>query len=384
MSEKVLSAREKIERQKKLRVIEEKKFVKYRESLALLHKYPTFLEKLQKLALEKKDPTLLAAEEIKEDKEIKKKLDERLSEILSYRGNLRKNQGYTYISRIGNKQIAVNSIKRPNYKDHFYILDGSSMKGGGINPQGDMLNTLLKSAGQISNIVSKSALILDTLNKIKNVGNLALTAYGSKPATIAKNALISFDKNPNANYGFPGEKHIPLPTKFGLSLANFCGPHTQLQKRLERGDLGVDGFNGIDAQCKIHDIDYRDATSIKDIRKADQKLIKNVEKSTGSKTVKSMIKGLIKTKMLGENIGIIDPLEITDFQNIKGAGKKSVYKNNIQISKDLRDKMVLKKLKPSKNKTYPGYNLERKLLKEYKKGKIKNKVKKAIRKLYKI
>jgi len=253
------------------------------------------------------------------------------------------------------------------------------MRGGGITSQGSLLNSLFRSVGQISEVASKSALILDTLNKIKTVGDLTLAAYGSKTGSILKNALISFDKNPNANYGFPGEKHIPLPTQYGISMANFCGPYTQLQKRLERGDLGIDGINGIDAQCKIHDIDYSKATNIKDIRQADQKLIKNIEKSTGGKTVKSMIRGLIKSKMLGEDIGLIDPLEITDFQNIQDSSRGS-GKNKKETFKT-----VLQRLKPKKkNKTYPGYNLERKLIKQYKKGKVRNKVRKAAQKLYRI
>lgn len=59
----------------------------------------------------------------------------------------------------------------------------------------------------------------------------------------------------------PFEAHLP-----GL---NFCGPGTKLEKRLARGDKGV---NQLDEACKLHDISYAQSSDYKDRRRADKEL----------------------------------------------------------------------------------------------------------------
>jgi len=44
-----------------------------------------------------------------------------------------------------------------------------------------------------------------------------------------------------------------LPFEVHIPGYNFCGPGTNLQKRLERGDQGI---NPLDEACKEHDIAY--------------------------------------------------------------------------------------------------------------------------------
>lgn len=63
-----------------------------------------------------------------------------------------------------------------------------------------------------------------------------------------------------------------LPVELHLLGYNFCGPGTKLEKRLKRGDLGV---NGLDSACREHDIAYDKSNEIEHRRKADQKLIED-------------------------------------------------------------------------------------------------------------
>jgi len=64
-------------------------------------------------------------------------------------------------------------------------------------------------------------------------------------------------------------------TEYHLPGYNFCGPGTELVKRLARGDNPI---NDLDAGCLVHDIVYAD-TKDKDTRvKADHVLSRVAEK----------------------------------------------------------------------------------------------------------
>jgi len=64
-------------------------------------------------------------------------------------------------------------------------------------------------------------------------------------------------------------------TEYHLPGYNFCGPGTELEKRLARGDNPI---NALDAGCLVHDIVYSD-TKDKDTRvKADHVLSRVAEK----------------------------------------------------------------------------------------------------------
>jgi len=51
-------------------------------------------------------------------------------------------------------------------------------------------------------------------------------------------------------------------TEYHLPGYNFCGPGTELEQRLARGDMPI---NNLDAACLVHDIVYAD-TKDKDTR----------------------------------------------------------------------------------------------------------------------
>lgn len=90
----------------------------------------------------------------------------------------------------------------------------------------------------------------------------------------------------------PFELHIP-----GY---RFCGPGTELDKRLLRGDIGV---NPLDEACKVHDITYSQTKNLSERHKADKILeevassrLKSSESTLGEKMAALGVKGAMKIK----------------------------------------------------------------------------------------
>lgn len=108
---------------------------------------------------------------------------------------------------------------------------------------------------------------------------------------------------------FKGEKHqIMFETKFGLKRAEYCGPGTQVAKRIR---LGIQPLNATDAVCQKHDIDYHRITVSKasdeakgiEVRKADLLMIKRLEPLSGMNA--SIPRTAIKAKMKAEDFGLL-------------------------------------------------------------------------------
>lgn len=168
--------------------------------------------------------------------------------------------------------------------------------------------------------IEKALPVVGTALKVgKVLGSLATGKVGT---TISNVLSEKFNKNPEWRPGFPGEAHLVLPTKFGLTRANFCGPQTNLQKRLKRGDKGV---SQIDSACEIHDSLYSLAKSEQDIRAADKRLIRDIDKATDAgPTQKAVLKAGIKAKTLGEDVGLFGPETFTKIPGLQtGSGPLS-------------------------------------------------------------
>ncbi len=74
----------------------------------------------------------------------------------------------------------------------------------------------------------------------------------------------------------------------------YMGPGTKLQKRLKRGDPGI---NRLDKIAKQHDIDYSRANNLEDKWKADAKMINAIEHLPGQKTLtEKIVKKLMQAK----------------------------------------------------------------------------------------
>lgn len=187
--------------------------------------------------------------------------------------------------------------------------------------------------------------ILDNARKlIKMADEIQDIAFGSVGTDISNTLSEYANKNPMWRPGFAGEKHIILPTDYGLTRANYAGPGTNLNTRLRRGDVGVDGPLGIDNAAKKHDIAYAKANSYDDIKKADEQFIIDVEKSTQKPAVKKAVISAIKVKNLGEKVGIIKKDKYIDK---KGSGISRIAKgayNPLSKEKKLTPaEMLLKK-----------------------------------------
>ncbi len=169
--------------------------------------------------------------------------------------------------------------------------------------------------GQIGKGIDPQA-VIKALQLLYVSGKAVSRFYSSETGTKIKNTYGNFMNkyNPNWRPGFAGEKH--MLNKQGVTF-NYMGPGTNLKARLARGDPPLDGIQGMDAVAKIHDIDYSRARNWKDVRIADNKFIKNIEKSDANRISKTFIKGLFRAKKIGEDIGIVKASDFTSFPNIQ-------------------------------------------------------------------
>lgn len=88
----------------------------------------------------------------------------------------------------------------------------------------------------------------------------------------------------------------------------YCGPGTELEKRLARGDPGI---NKLDAACKDHDIAYSECSDTKSRRKADNVLVARAFKRIYSndanlkeRAAALLVSGLMSAKMGLTKVGL--------------------------------------------------------------------------------
>jgi hypothetical protein len=201
-----------------------------------------------------------------------------------------------------------------------------SQKGSGIS---DIVAASLKflaekgpSLETIKSFAEKGAKVVRTAKAIGETAQAVSELIASPAGTKISNVLSeTFGNNPHWMPGFAGEKHLLIPTDWGPTRGNYIGPGTHLDERLARGDIGVDGPNGVDVAARTHDILYSLAKSVKDIRDADNRLIDDINKSSqGSKTKKLLIAGL-RAKQIGEDVGVFGPETFTEIPGLqKGKG----------------------------------------------------------------
>ena len=74
----------------------------------------------------------------------------------------------------------------------------------------------------------------------------------------------------------------------------YMGPGTKLEKRLKRGDPGI---NRLDRIAKQHDIDYSRAKNLQDKWKADEKMIKAIDRLPGKRMMtERIVKKIMQAK----------------------------------------------------------------------------------------
>lgn len=126
-----------------------------------------------------------------------------------------------------------------------------------------------------------------------------------------------------------------LPFELHLPGYNYCGPGTKLEKRLQRGDKGI---NKLDEACMHHDIAYARYSDLKDRHKADavlrdmaKKRMSSKSSSKGEKAASWIVNKVMKAKLKS------------------GAGIKK-FKKAVQ-----KIRSQLKKLKPKTTKAAIKY-----------------------------
>lgn len=219
------------------------------------------------------------------------------------------------------EEILASNLKLPGAVN----IAGIDQSGEGI------LDVVTVGAKALSNFVpgalgSTLAAAASTVGKVKLAAEALKVAgkvgselaFGKVGTTISNVLSEKFNKNPAWKPGFPGEQHLVLNTPHGLTRANFCGPKTQLLKRLNRGDVGV---NQIDTACEKHDLLYHFAKTKEDIRRADEQMIRDVGKVTDAGVAqKAIISAGIRAKTIGEDIGVFGPETFTSLPGLEGKG----------------------------------------------------------------
>lgn len=108
-------------------------------------------------------------------------------------------------------------------------------------------------------------------------------------------------------YGLLNNLIDKLPFEVHLPGYQYCGPGTKLQKRLARGDPGV---NKLDAACRLHDIAYNNFKGDKERAAADQALaseawerVKSSDAGIGERTAALAVAAAMKAKVGLSKIG---------------------------------------------------------------------------------
>lgn len=101
--------------------------------------------------------------------------------------------------------------------------------------------------------------------------------------------------------GLVNELINKLPFEAHLPGYNYCGPGTKFEKRLLRGDKGI---NKLDEACMQHDIAYTKSSDLKQRHKADlilrnmaKQRIQSKDASTGEKVASWIVNKVMKTKL---------------------------------------------------------------------------------------
>lgn len=159
--------------------------------------------------------------------------------------------------------------------------------------------------------------------------------------------MLSFDVH--SGRGFVNSLINKLPVELHLPGYNFCGPGTKLQKRLSRGDVGI---NPLDQACREHDIAYFQHKSLVDRHKADELLenrawerVKSKDASLGEKTAAWFVTNTIKSKRkLGMGVRRCGAISFKRdiIRGITRSLRKSVGKNHsLGDEKSLRKNSLL-------------------------------------------
>ena len=105
---------------------------------------------------------------------------------------------------------------------------------------------------------------------------------------------------------FPGERHVPLITDKGIRLANWAGPGTNIDGRLNGSPDIKEPVSEVDRSAFVHDLRYTLAKNTNDIRFADNKMISKLNDIERDKQDYRLniiaVKNAMKSKRFFENV----------------------------------------------------------------------------------
>jgi len=144
-----------------------------------------------------------------------------------------------------------------------------------------------------------------------------------------------------------------LPFELHIPGYNYCGPGTKLEKRLERGDAGV---NLLDEACKQHDISYSNEKELPARHRANKVLLKNAlsriassdaswKEKLAAMGVSAAMHGKIKLGMGNKFYGkskkqqFLKSVRSNNINNIKAKRSSQIIMQSIKIMKDYLHKM---------------------------------------------
>lgn len=132
----------------------------------------------------------------------------------------------------------------------------------------------------------------------------------------------------------------------------YCGPGTELQKRLARGDQGI---NKLDEACKDHDIAYSKIKSSTDRREADKALVARAlpriysqDAKLGERAAALLVSGLMGAKIGLSKVGL--GFKIKKKKRGSRRGKRRTIKSRIRRTRSKKKGSGTKKKNRSKKK----------------------------------
>ena len=169
----------------------------------------------------------------------------------------------------------------------------------------------------------------------KFIGKLASIPRGIKRGAEKLAADVSNvfpDSDENARPIFPGEHHqlLKLPNKkFGRG--SYSGPGTRIVARLKRGDPPR---TMVDQVAQAHDIRYGLASGADDVRSADQKMLRSLERLKRENTdtsfnINPAMLG-ITGKVAAENFGMLGREAFIDTTNRASGADKALLQSTLQ------------------------------------------------------
>ena len=152
----------------------------------------------------------------------------------------------------------------------------------------------------------------------------------------------------------PGEHHAILKLKSGVGRANFCGPGTRLDVRLKPPKAVP--RTEVDKICEKHDIDYLFSKNSSDVRRADQKMIRNLDKAKDARINVLTSKLPIQAKMKAEDYGVLSKTKFISDKPVDSATLSRARRRRKELEQEglgemSPAEMLLKSLKKKKRKS---------------------------------